>query len=210
MEDNAVGAKLDLMESLKENIIGDHLIEWNAPGKVNADQVVWSAWDYLKNRSPVSTILENFYISDVSSISITRECHRGKSVRDLKLDDVIQGVRHEDSVAISRSPPPTKQGLIFSSRGKKALPYPIEIPLSSLRSKKLSNLFWIGNSVFAQDEKSFLLPHVPTLSQMAIATGVSASFSFVRESPPFIVLLFQKSKRFSFKKESLGRNEGRS
>ena len=96
-------------------------------------------------------------------------------MKDLSLKNIISGTEFPDSIALARIPIPGKETLTFSSRGKISLPHPFEIPLRSLRSQKVSNLFWIGDNILSPSDESIFLGHTPSLSLMGCAGGVSTA-----------------------------------
>ena len=184
-EENSILAKLEIMESLNRSIEGDHLVEWKGPvskPKISSSTLAWCVWDYLKNRSSISSILGPYFIDNISEYPISRDDHRGKSVKDLSLKNIISGAEYPDSIAVARIPIPGKEALTFSSRGKISLPHPFEIPLQSLRSQKVSNLFWIGDNILCPSDESIFLGHTPTLSLMGCAGGVSTALLSQSES----------------------------
>ena len=65
-EENHQSAKLDLLESLDKQIQGIHNVEWLGKAKnelsVNSADLIWSAWDYLKNRSPMAERAQNWFL----------------------------------------------------------------------------------------------------------------------------------------------------
>jgi len=177
-EENSILAKLEIMESLNRSIEGDHLVEWKGPvskSKISSSTLAWCVWDYLKNRSSISSILAPYFIQNISEYPISRDNHRGKSVQDLSLKNIMSGMEYPDSIAVARIPIPGKETLTFSSRGKISLPHPFEIPLRSLRSQKVSNLFWIGDNILSPSDESIFLGHTPTLALMGCAGGVSTA-----------------------------------
>jgi len=184
-EENSILAKLEIMESLERSIEGDHLVEWKgsvSKAKINSSTLAWCVWDYLKNRSCISNILGPYFVQNVSEYPISKDNHRGKSVEDLSMENILSGMQYPDSIAVARIPIPGKNTLTFSNRGKISLPHPFEIPLRSLRSQKFSNLFWIGDNILSPSDESIFLGHTPTLSLMGCAAGVTAALLSESES----------------------------
>lgn len=184
-EENSILAKLEIMESLNRSIEGDHLVEWKGPiskSMISSSALAWCVWDYLKNRSSISRILGPFFVENISEYPISKDFHRGKSLKDLSLKNIMSGAVFQDSIAVARIPIPGKETLTFSSRGKISLPHPFEIPLQSLISQKVSNLFWIGDNILSPSDESIFLGHTPTLAQMGCAGGVSTALLAKSES----------------------------
>ena len=184
-EENSILAKLEIMESLNRSIEGDHLVEWKGPAnkyKISSSSLAWCVWDYLKNRSSISSILRPYFVENISEYPVSRYDHRGKSVKDLSLKNIMSGTEYPDSIAVARIPIPGKETLTFSNRGKICLPHPFEIPLRSLRSEKVSNLFWIGDNILQPSDESIFLGHTPTLALMGCAGGISTALLSQSES----------------------------
>ena len=62
-EDNHPSAKIELLKSLGNGFEGVHHVEWIGSSKDQADfdsnKLIWSAWDYLKNRSQIVGKMKN-------------------------------------------------------------------------------------------------------------------------------------------------------
>lgn len=176
-EDNFIEGKLDLLESLNQKLAGDHLVEWQSETQtqVGPEDIAYCAWDFLKNRSPFRKILDYYYLKGFSSEAVSTDTHRGQSLHDLNLKDLAENRSYEDSIALGAIPVSEKPGPLFSSRGKKGLSHPFEIPLRSLRSAKIKNLFWIGDNACSQSGCNLFSAHAPTLSMMSSACGVATA-----------------------------------
>ena len=93
---------------------------------------------------------------------------------DLSYENILSGKQFPDAVAVSRIPLATKQSQLFSYRSKQALPHPFEIPLRSLKSDKIENLFWVGDDALSKLDPVTFIDHLPTLAQMGSATGTAS------------------------------------
>ena len=203
-EDNSILAKVELMESLESSLEGDHILEWHgsAYAELNSSEgLAWSAWDYLKNRSPIAEILSPYYISNISHRAITVLGYRGESVHNVKNSDILEGEKHHDSVAISCSPLPSDESLQFSARNRVAISKPFEVPLGSLRSDKITNLFWVGDNIFSPTEPCLSVIDTPTLSNLGSACGTAAAFLCNNELN-FASSLFIKNVQASLRKQN--------
>ena len=139
-EENHLNARLDLMESLDRGLLGDHNLEWVGKwlneGNPDSDEIVWAAWDYLKNRSPLSERLARLMIEDFSPLALKQDSFRATGDFVLTPAYMDGGRTYPDSVAVGRSPMDIEDSMLCSVRGKVALPHPFEIPLRCLYSKK--------------------------------------------------------------------------
>ena len=175
-EKNSIEAKVELLESLKRRLEGDHVVRWQneETEDLSSEILAWTAWNFLKNLSSTATALENFEMTSFSSNILSESHYRGKSVMDLSYENILSGKQFPDAVAVSRIPLATKQSQLFSYRSKQALPHPFEIPLRSLKSDKIENLFWVGDDALSKLDPVTFIDHLPTLAQMGSATGTAA------------------------------------
>ncbi len=177
-EDNHVSAKLDLLESLNRHLLGDHNLEWvnqTAPERnPTSGEIVWAAWDYLKNRSPMVERAARLVVEDFSPLPLRQDGFRATGDFVLNPDDMESGKTYPDSVAVGRSPLDLEDAMLCSMRGKVALPHPFEIPLRCLYSKSVKNLFLAGGHASCTSRASASLRHPPTSAQLGEATGLAA------------------------------------
>ena len=191
-ENNHPSAKIDLLESLSRGVAGIHNVEWLGDSKntynLNSSELIWSAWDYLKNRSPIVDKAKKMIINNFSPIIRNSDGFRGFGEYVLTTDDLESGNEFYDSVAMGRSPLDASDSLICSSRGKIALPHPFDIPLRCLISKKIKNLFFAGENASASSRVSASLGHPPTASQMGESVGVCAAVCVNKKRLPRTIL----------------------
>ncbi|MBT3668093.1 MAG: FAD-dependent oxidoreductase [Opitutae bacterium] len=187
-EDNHQAAQIDLMESLSRGIEGVHNVEWLGKSKnesrVKSADLVWASWDYLKNRSPLVNRAENWVIEGFSPVALNTKGFRAKGEYILTPEDMESANSFYDSVALGRSPLDVADSLLSSPRGKVALPQPFEIPLRSLFSDKIKNLFFAGEHVSATSRASASFSHPPTSAQMGEAVGVCAALCKLKRRLP--------------------------
>ena len=187
-EDNHQAAQIDLMESLSRGIKGVHNVEWlgkaNGEISLNSADLVWSSWDYLKNRSPLLDRAENWVLEGFSPVALNQQGFRAKGEYLLTPEDMESAVSFYDSVALGRSPLDVTDSLLASPRGKVSLPQPFEIPLRSLYSVKVKNLFFAGEHASATSRASAGFSHPPTSAQMGEAVGVCAALCVSKKRLP--------------------------
>ncbi len=177
-EDNHLSAKLDFLESLDRSLLGDHNVEWvnqMAPEvSPSSGEIVWAAWDFLKNRSPMVDRASRLVVEDFSAIPLRQDSFRAKGDFVLNPHDMETGRTYSDSVALGRSPLDLEGAMLCSMRGKVALPHPFEIPLRCLYSKSVKNLFFAGGHASCTSRASPSLRHPPTSAQLGEAVGVAS------------------------------------
>ncbi len=187
-EDNHLTARLDLMESLDRNLLGDHNVEWVSrdvlEGNPDSAEIVWAAWDYLKNRSPLAERSARLMVEDFSTLALKQDNFRATGDFVLTPADMEGGRTYPDSIAVGRSPMDMEDAMLCSVRGKVALPHPFEIPLRCLYSKKVKNLLFAGGHVSCTSRASASLRHPPTSAQMGEAAGVCAALCVRRKRLP--------------------------
>jgi len=187
-EENHQSAKLDLLESLDKQIQGVHNVEWLGKAKnelsVNSADLIWSAWDYLKNRSPMAERAQNWFLEDFSPLTLSSQGFRATGDYIITPEDMESGKHFYDSVALGRAPLDVADSLLCSPRGKIALPQPFEIPLRALYSSKVKNLFFAGEHSSATSRASASFSHPPTSAQMGEAVGVCAAFCISKNRLP--------------------------
>jgi len=178
-EDNHLSAKLDLLESLERNLLGDHNLEWvNCfASEVNpsSSEIVWAAWDFLKNRSPMMERASKLVVEGFSAIPLRQDGFRAVGDFVLNPDDMESGKTYPDSVAVGRSPLDLENAMLCSMRGKVALPHPFEIPLRCLYSKSIKNLLFAGGHASCTSRASASLRHPPTSAQLGEAVGIASA-----------------------------------
>lgn len=178
--DNNLSAKVDLLESLSANPLGDHNLEWIGPGKesdLSSEEIAWASWDYLKNQSPMKESFKSLLIENISPVAFVRNGFRGNGHYVLKPKDITEGKRFQDSIALGRAPLDTENGLMFSNQGKVSLHQPFEIPFRCLCSNSLKNLLWAGESSSATSHAASSLSHPCTSAQMGEAAGLATALA---------------------------------
>lgn len=187
-EDNHSSAKIELLKSLARNIEGIHRVEWLGDSRntsnLESDSLIWATWDYLKNRSPLSDRLKNITVKNFSPIVDSNKNFRSLGEYVLTVNDLEVGEKFYDSVATGRSPLDSTDSLLCSSRSKIALPYPFEIPLRCLISKKIKNLLSAGENCSCTSKVSNSLSHPATSSQMGVAAGICAAICIKKKRLP--------------------------
>ena len=141
-EDNSVSARLSFMESLEKQLGGYHLLEWIGEGHQcpDANELCWTAWDYIKNRSPLKEAALDLFVKRIIPLKNPRFVFRGTGDYQITQEDLLKGNTFKDSVAVGRCPIQKDGTLSFSPREKFVLPDSFEIPLRSLYSQKIKNL----------------------------------------------------------------------
>ncbi len=187
-EDNHPSAQIDLMESLSKEIEGVHSLEWLGNTKdetsINSSHLVWCAWDYLKNRSPLRDRARGWIVRDFSPLSFCSDGYRSEGDYQLVPDDLESSASFYDSVALGRGPLDMTDSLLFSPRGKVALTRPFEIPLRCLISRRVKNLLLTGPQSSVSSRALASLSHPATAAQTGEAIGVCAAYCLSQNRLP--------------------------
>jgi hypothetical protein len=177
-EENSLSAQVALLESLEREFTGYHIVEWHGEsnsGPTDSYELALIAWDFLKNRSFVKEILSNYQLIDVSPSLFSPSHFRGLGDKILKLDDISNGSRFEDAVALGRSFASQEFGSLPWNQSGSSIPQPFEIPFGSLYSKDCGNLLWAGGGASSSGLASFCLSTPSVGAQMGVAIGYIAS-----------------------------------
>ena len=185
-EDNSSDARLAFVKSLEQNLCGFHLIEWDkeTSSSLTPNELCWSAWDFIKNRSPMQDLSRNLFIKRIIPKRSVKCEFRGTGDYKLTEQDAALGKSFYDSVAVARCPISKSDSQKTSRINKVALPQPFEIPLRCLYSHKIKNLLWAGPHISCDKAISQSVEHPPTLSQLGIAAGYCASKSIFENRQP--------------------------
>ena len=186
-EDNDFSAQLNLMKSLESNLLGEHLVEWD--GVSNEKQLVpeviaLAAWDYLKNRSPISEVMQNLKLVHISENTLPDLSYRANGEVRLALNDLIESKEWDDSVALGSGSIPNSFSLLSINRDELPLSKPFEIPLRAMISKECKNLLLTGSSSSVSELTSRVLGYPSCSSQMGASLGMVASLSLQKKRLP--------------------------
>lgn len=185
-EENSSDARIAFVKSLEKKLCGFHLIEWDKVNSSypNPNELCWSAWDFIKNRSPMQELSKNLFIKRIIPKTRTEATFRGIGDYLLTEEDATLGKSFYDSVAVARCPISKRNKQRAAEIIKLALPQSFEIPLRCLYSKKIKNLLWAGPHISCDEIISLSLAHPPTLSQLGCAVGYCASKSISKSRQP--------------------------
>jgi hypothetical protein len=141
-------------------------------------KIVYAAWDYLKNRSPIREKIANFELDWVGSIPGKRESRRLMGDHILSQVDIESLRSFEDAVAYGGwgFDDHPKEG--FFSKMPNYHEYhaaPYNIPLRSLYSSKIRNLFMAGRNISVTHVGLSSTRVMLTCSQLGEAVGAAAA-----------------------------------
>lgn len=185
-EDNELSARLAWMESLKNGFTGFHQLNWlnRHPPCPNSQELCWTAWDFLKNRSPLKDSVQNLSIKRIISVDKEAVEFRGTGDYCLSEQDLINCCEFNDSVAVSRAPLFKNKEARFSPVDQICLSSSFEIPLRALYSNKIKNLLWAGSHISCEANLAPSLSHPPTSAQVGFAVGYCASQCIAQKRLP--------------------------
>jgi len=186
-EDNDFSAQINLMKSLESNLLGEHLVEWNGVSnerELDPEMIALAAWDYLKNRSAISDVMQNLKLVHISENNIPSLSFRANGEAMLDLNDLIESKEWDDSVALGTGSIPSSFSLLSTNRDELPLSKPFEIPLRAMISKECKNLLLAGSSSSASELTSRVLGHPSCSSQMGASLGMIASLCLQKKRLP--------------------------
>ncbi len=147
--------------------------------KEEVQRITLAVWDYLKNRSPIAEKLTTYELDWMGAVPGKRESRRFEGDHILTMGDISEQVYFEDAVAyggwgFDHHPPGGFHDKINPSTHQ-YLRGPHNIPLRSLYSKNISNLFFAGRNIstshFALSSTRVML----TCAQLGEAVGIAAA-----------------------------------
>ncbi len=187
-EDNDPAARLPFSESFLLGPQGFHVAEWAAKYRggsaPEAAEIAYSAWDYIKNRSPFVHLAEKLSLSWYSLSVIRSDGFRIKGEESLTPEEVEASRPRGDHIAMARAPLDGPAALLSSPIGRMALPGQYGIPLSCLYSNKVRNLMVAGEHASVTHRVSACLRHPPASAQLGEAVGLVAARSTLDRRQP--------------------------
>jgi len=140
--------------------------------------ITLAVWDYLKNRSPISERLKTYELDWMGAVPGKRESRRFEGDHILTMGDIDSQVQFEDAVAyggwgFDHHPPGGFHDKINPSTHQ-YLRGPHNVPLRSLYSKNISNLFFAGRNISATHYALSSTRVMLTCAQLGEAVGVAA------------------------------------
>ena len=143
-----------------------------------------AAWDYLKNRSPISEVMQNLKMVHISENTLPNLSYRASGEVRLDLNDLIESKEWDDSVALGSGSIPNSFSLLSINRDELPLSKPFEIPLRAMISRECKNLLLTGSSSSASELTSRVLGFPSCSSQMGASLGMVASLSLQKKRLP--------------------------
>lgn len=141
--------------------------------------ITLAVWDYLKNRSPISEKLITYELDWMGAVPGKRESRRFEGDHILTMGDIDGQLYFEDAVAyggwgFDHHPPRGFHDKVNPSTHR-FLRGPHNVPLRSLYSKNVTNLFFAGRNIsathFALSNTRVML----TCAQLGEAVGIAAA-----------------------------------
>ena len=174
-EENHLSARLNLMESLERSPTGVHLLEWEGPAtpkEVEASELAFCAWDFLKNRSSFRKVFKKLRLVTISDEISTKPVFRANGLHRISLDDLQRSESLEGVVVLARTLLREDFSIVSRVEESKLLPHPVEIKPQCLISSDFKNLLLAGSSASCSELSSRSLSMPVVAAQMAIASAI--------------------------------------
>ncbi len=156
--------------------------------KDEVQRITLAVWDYLKNRSPLAEKLTTYELDWMGAVPGKRESRRFEGEHILTMNDIDQQVQFEDSVAYGGwgfdDHPPDGFYAKESPSTHQYLRGPHNVPLRSLYSRNIGNLFFAGRNVSATHYALSNIRVMLTCAQLGEAAGVAAAHAVRRATDP--------------------------
>jgi hypothetical protein len=153
-----------------------------------AREIALATWDYLKNKSSLKEELVNFELNWVGPIAGKRESRRLEGDYILSMGDIEPPRHFDDAIAFGgwgfdHHPP---KGFYDYELGSYHTyhPSPYNIPLRSLYSRHINNLFMAGRNISASHYALSSTRVMFTTAQLGEAVGMAAAICFRNNQLP--------------------------
>ncbi|MBL63257.1 MAG: hypothetical protein CMI30_07585 [Opitutae bacterium] len=178
-EQNEVAPRVAFAEALlakPEDVVA---VEWageipEAPSP-DAREIVYAAWDFVKNHSKFKDRARNYELSWISPILLSRPGPRIAGDHVLTVDEMKAQTPFHDAVATGGAGFAGTDTFTTSPLGHVEQPGPFVVPLRSLYPKKMKNLFVAGGHASVAPDGAFGLQAPLTSAVMGEAVGVAAA-----------------------------------
>ena len=147
--------------------------------KDEVQRITLAVWDYLKNRSPIAEKLINYELDWMGAVPGKRESRRFEGDHILTMGDIDRQVHFDDAMAyggwgFDHHPP----GGFHDKENPSTHQYlrgPHNVPLRSLYSRNVSNLFFAGRNISATHYALSSTRVMLTCAQLGEAVGMAAA-----------------------------------
>ncbi len=147
--------------------------------KDEVQKITLAVWDYLKNRSPLAEQLITYELDWMGAVPGKRESRRFEGDHILTMGDIDQQVNFEDAVAyggwgFDHHPAGGFHDKVNPSTHR-YLCGPHNVPLRSLYSRNIRNLFFAGRNISASHYALSNTRVMLTCAQLGEAVGIAAA-----------------------------------
>ncbi len=147
--------------------------------KDEVQRITLAVWDYLKNRSPLAEKLTTYELDWMGSVPAKRESRRFEGDHILTMGDIDGQVHFDDAVAyggwgFDHHPPKGFYDKVNPSTHE-YLRGPHNIPLRSLYSRNVTNIFFAGRNISASHYALSSTRTMLTCAQLGEAAGMAAA-----------------------------------
>jgi len=146
--------------------------------------ITLGVWDYLKNRSPLAEKLRTYELDWMGAVPGKRESRRFEGDHILTMGDIENQIHFDDAVAyggwgFDHHPPGGFHDKVNPSTHQ-YLRGPHNVPLRSLYSRNVSNLFFAGRNISATHYALSSTRVMLTCAQLGEAVGMSAVHAILK------------------------------
>jgi hypothetical protein len=156
--------------------------------KDEVQRITLAVWDYLKNRSPLADQLTSYELDWMGAVPGKRESRRFEGDHILTMNEIDAQAHFEDAVAFGgwgfdHHPPGGFHDKVNPSTHQ-YLRGPHNVPLRSLYSRRISNLFFAGRNISATHYALSSTRVMLTCAQLGEAVGMAASHALKSKRDP--------------------------
>jgi hypothetical protein len=156
--------------------------------KEEVQRITLAVWDFLKNRSSLADRLTNYELDWMGAVPGKRESRRFEGDHILTMNEIDEQAHFEDAVAFGgwgfdHHPPGGFHDKINPSTHR-YLRGPHNVPLRSLYSRNITNLYFAGRNISATHYALSSTRVMLTCAQLGEAAGMAASHSVKLQTDP--------------------------
>jgi hypothetical protein len=160
--------------------------------KEEVQRITLGVWDYLKNRSPLAEKLTNYELDWMGAVPGKRESRRFVGDHILTMNEIDEQAHFDDAVAyggwgFDHHPPGGFHDKVNPSTHQ-YLRGPHNVPLRSLYSRNIANLFFAGRNISATHYALSSTRVMLTCAQLGEAAGMAASHAVRSRRDPRLLV----------------------
>ncbi|MFP6900413.1 MAG: FAD-dependent oxidoreductase [Opitutales bacterium] len=187
-EQNEVAPRVSFAESFLAHPEEVVAVEWAGEIPENpppdAREIAYAAWDFVKNHSRFRERSQKYDLAWISTRLLSKPTQRVAGGHVLRRKEIERQMSFPDAITTGGAGFAGIDTFATSPLGHVEQPGPFVVPLSSLHSKDLKNLFVAGGHASASANVSFSLEAPLTSASLGEAVGAAARAAVLSQKEP--------------------------